>query len=312
MNLLYSLYFLLPNFARLGILGKAINKVLAIILKRIFDLFVPYYLKISSKSQGSGISSNESGKIIVVSLTSFPARISQVWISIETILRQSYKPNIIILWLAEDQFPDKVVPTSLTRLISRGLSIRFCEDLKSHKKYFFALKEFPDANIITLDDDLYYPKDVIKNIVDLNERYPNLIATNRAHRFTFRENVLIPYRKWDDNVTDIYPSHCLVQTGGAGTLYPPNCLHPDVFNESVIRTICFHADDLWLKMMAYMKDTMVVTNDKYNKDFITTSSTQKVRLVVYNVLNGGNDIQLKNICEHYSIDLSELNINCKN
>ena len=41
----------------------------------------------------------------------------------------------------------------------RGLTIRFCEDLKAHKKYYYAFKEYPDDIVITVDDDVIYPQE---------------------------------------------------------------------------------------------------------------------------------------------------------
>jgi len=289
MNFLYSAYYFLPNFSRLGLFGKAINKILAIILKRIFDNFWPAYFKRTASSVGSGINTSETREIkFIVSLTSFPARINDIWICIETILRQSFKPDMIILWLAEEQFPDKKLPDSITNLIPRGLTIRFCDNLRAHKKYYYTISEFPDANVITLDDDLYYHRDVLLNVVMLHVKYPGMITTNRAHKFTFDSTGIKPYRKWEHNVTDIKPSHLLMQTGGAGTLYPPGSLHPSAFNKAEIRSLCFQADDIWLKLMAFMNDTLVVTNQIYNKDNITIASTQKEKLVSTNVLGGGN------------------------
>lgn len=306
MNTLYRLYFLLPNFARVGIAGKAVNRILGMALKRILDLFMPgYFIRTTSKA-GYGLNTEGRDETYIVSLTSFPARIEAIWITIETILRQSFKPDKIILWLAENQFPDNKLPVSLTKLTERGLTIEYCEDLRSHKKYFFAMQKFPLANIITVDDDLYYPSNLLKNVVDLHQEHPGLIASNRAHKFTFNDQEINPYRNWKHNVTDKNPSHLLVPTGGVGTLYPPGVLHQEAFNKNVFKKICFHADDLWLKIMALKKGTLVVTNRRYNKDFVSVGKTQREKLVNTNVLSGGNDDQLKNVLEHYEIDLMQL------
>ena len=255
MNFLYKLYFLLPNFAFLGIVGKIINRVLAIILKRIFDLTVPSYLKRTSNKADYGLNTIDREETYIVSLTSFPARINYIWITIEILLRQSFKPDKIILWLAEEQFPDKLLPKSLIELTKRGLEIEYCSDLKSHKKYFFVMRKYPDANIITFDDDLYYDNQVIKNVVDLHKRFPDYIVTNRAHKITFNKNGDIEYyKRWKHNVVDKLPSKLLFPTGGAGTLYPPFSLPSDAFNEQKLKELCYQADDVWLKIMGYLNN----------------------------------------------------------
>lgn len=311
MNKLYTIYFWLPNFAKIGYPGKVVNYLLLKVLKKAFDFHVPGYFKKTASSAGHGLNTTEDRSLkYIVSLTSFPARINDIWISIETILRQSFKPDMIILWLAEEQFPDKKLPDNLLNLQGRGLTIKYCDDLRSHKKYYYAIEQYPHDYIITLDDDLYYDKDVLKNVVEIHKKFPGMIATNRAHRITFdKQGIVNPYRQWQHNDdSKLKPSHKLVQTGGAGTLYFAGALHPDAFNKQLIKDICFHADDIWLKMMAYRNGHKVVTNHKYNKDFITVSSTQNEKLVTQNVLDGGNDRQFKKILEYFKIGFTNKNL----
>jgi len=55
--------------------------------------------------------------------------------------------------------------------------------------------------------------------------------------------------------------------------------------------------------MAFKNGTRVVTNKRYNKDFVSVVSSQREKLVSTNVLAGGNDGQLKNVLDHYQINL---------
>jgi hypothetical protein len=303
MNRLYQFYFWLPNFAVLGKAGKVINVLMAMLLKRIFDFFLPAYYQKNTATAAPGINTIARQHRYVVSITSFPARIDEIWVSMETVLRQSFKPDMIVLWLATSQFPDKKIPESLAALQQRGLTIKFCdEDLRSHKKYFYALQQFPDDYIITLDDDLYYHQDVLKNIVDLHQKNPAHICTNRAHQIGVVNGALIPYRQWNHNAKNILaPTHRLLQTGGAGTLYFPGALHPSVTDKSLIKTLCFHADDVWLKMMCFVNGKKILTNKKYNKDYITVSKTQTEKLVNTNVIDGGNDTQLAQVMAAFNV-----------
>ena len=72
------------------------------------------------------------------------------------------------------------------------------------------------------------------------------------------------------------------------------------FDKKLIKELCFHADDVWLKFMAYLNGKKVVTNSFFNKDYITTGSTQTEKLVTTNVIAGGNDEQLKKVLEFFS------------
>lgn len=305
MNWIYTIYFFLPNFKNYGLLGKVLHKSLEMILKRIFDRTVPSYLKRTQKDQGSGLNSLPRDTKYIVSLTSFPGRIDQIWISIECILRQTQKPDAIYLWLADDQFPDKVLPKNLTDLQARGLTIKFCdEDLKAHKKYYYSMLLHKDAYIITVDDDLYYDKYLLENLFKIHSKNPTLIATNRAHKIRFNKDKKVDlYKNWEHVTTDNEPSHLIMQTGGCGTLYPPSVLIETAFDRKLIKDLCFYADDVWLKMMSILSDRQVVTNSKYNKDHLSISTTQREKLVKTNVLTGGNDLQVKNCIDYFDLDL---------
>lgn len=307
MNLIYALYFSLPNFAHLGFLGKGINRLLGIILNRVMDLFMPRYLKRTATKAGYGLNTEIRDETYIVSLTSFPARIEYIWITIETLLRQSCKPDKIILWLAKEQFSGKKLPESLTILKARGLSIEFCEDLRSHKKYFFSMQRFLKENVITVDDDVYYPRHFLKHLVNLHQTFPKAICANRAHKMVLEDGKFKPYRKWKHNYKKIVePSLLLIQVGVGGVLYPIKSLSEEVFDREVFKKKCFYADDIWLKIMALKKGTAVVTNRKYNKDFVSVGKTQKHKLVTKNVLAGGNDEQLRDLLNYYRMNLPEI------
>ena len=165
---------------------------------------------------------------------------------------------------------------------------------------------FPKANIITADDDLYYDNHLLENLYELHKKYPKNIVTNRAHKIKFDSNKkTIPYRKWKHNVSSIASSHLLIATGGGGTLYPSGSLDSEVLNKEVFKEFCFLADDIWLKCMALKRGTKVVTNSLYNKDPLSIRKSQMEKLVSENVLSGGNDQQLKDVCTNYNIDLSK-------
>ncbi len=81
---------------------------------------------------------------VIVSLMSYPARIDLVASVLETLYAQTQKPDRIILWLAEEQFPkrEEDLPGELVEdVISGKLDLRWCDDLGSHKKYYYAMQE---------------------------------------------------------------------------------------------------------------------------------------------------------------------------
>lgn len=185
-----------------------------------------------------------------VSMTTFPARIDHVHIAIETLMRQSFKPDRIVLWLAESQFPDHKLPESLTALEKRGLTIRFCEDLRSHKKYHFAFREYPDDNIILADDDLFYPRDTVKRLVKLHKKHPQDIVCVSA-QIVAPELTSLPSVWPQPKPGKRYISSWQAQAfTGAGSLFPARWYCEEVFDKTKAMTMTPTADDLWLKAMS--------------------------------------------------------------
>jgi len=261
-----------------------------------------------------GMSSNTSNvgisQKVIVSLTSYPGRINDVWISIESIFRQTYKPDKVILWLGADKFPDRELPQSLLNLQERGLDIRYCEDIRSHTKYFYTMQAYPSEIIITVDDDTYYPTNMIACLIDMHHRYPDSIVANRAHLMNFKGDTLLPYHTWPRNYKKITePSHLLVQTGVGGVLYPPNSLSERLFERQAIEMHCLQADDLWLKLNSYIHNTKVVTTHCFNKDFISVRKTQDDRLFNHNASPTGNDAALAQIGQYLNVELTRKNFN---
>ena len=108
---------------------------------------------------------------------------------------------------------------------------------------------FPNAFIVTADDDVYYQRSWLKELLDDWSEDAPTIRCHRAHRLPNLQNgQLAPYRTWEKDVQDEQsrsPSKDLLPTGLAGVLYYPRSLHPDVTNASVFLSLCPTADDLW-------------------------------------------------------------------
>lgn len=91
----------------------------------------------------------------------------------------------------------------------------------------------------------------------------------------------------------------ILATSGAGTLFPPNSLHQEVFNEENISGSCLRADDLWLKLMAVLQGTPVVLAEEA-RPLDVIDGTQETALWRSNVHEEGNDKQLKSILKLYN------------
>lgn len=195
---------------------------------------------------------------VIVSLTTYPGRVKIVWITIASLLNQTMKPYKVVLWLAEDQFPNKQLPLSLRRMQRRGLEIRYCDDLKPHKKYYYTMLEYPDHYIVTADDDIFYPENHLEVLWKGHMEYSKCVVCTWSHRISFdEEGRFAKYNEWENSEKEA-PSHLTLAVGCNGVLYPPYSLHEKAFDKQVIRERALFTDDLWLKCMEILKNTKVV------------------------------------------------------
>lgn len=237
---------------------------------------------------------------LIVSLTTYPKRIGLLEPVLESIYAQTRKADEVVLWLAEEQFPGREadLPENLRNLVSAGkLTVRWCDDLKPHKKYFYALQEYENDLVVTVDDDLLYPRDMLDALYRSYLQYPDAVSTLRAHLVMLNEDQrIMPYGKWIQE-TDycIYePSMQLMATGGAGVLYPPHLLRKEFFNADVIRDKCLWADDLWLKIMEVMSGVPVVVA-RPHEQLQYLPDSQEEALHRLNVGQNQNDVQLEQV-----------------
>lgn len=239
---------------------------------------------------------------LIVSLTSFPKRIGVVHQALETIYAQTKKADEIVLWLAEEQFPGKEqeLPESLLALIrDNRLTVRWCDDLKGHKKLLYSLQEYPEDVVVTIDDDLLYPKDMLDALYRSYLLHPNAVSTLRAHLMMLSDdNKLLPYKKWMLEVDACVhqPSMQLMTSGGAGDLYPPLGYREEFFDRDAILETCLWADNLWSKAMELVSDVPVVLAKPY-EPLCCVDGSQEETLYQINGDQNQYDVQMEKISQ---------------
>lgn len=241
---------------------------------------------------------------IIVSLTSHPERIGNVHEVIKTLLIQNKMPDKIILWLSQTQFKqkEKDLPDKLLKLMDYGLIIRWCDDLKPHKKYFFAMQEFPDDVIITVDDDVYYSPRLIEILYESFLRFPDAVSCTRANRIVIDEDRKTDYDQWEKDFRDCCNEKFfdLLPVGIGGVLYPPHCLPEETFDKEKIKAICLYQDDLWLKAMEIKNKIPTVLVSKGN--LLVREMEEGMAHGLYNTINrDGNNAALRKIMEEFDL-----------
>ncbi|PYE82140.1 hypothetical protein DFQ11_102721 [Winogradskyella epiphytica] len=266
------------------------------------------YLKVNLVAHYKTVSINslevDDASTIIVSLTSFPGRIDVVYLAIRSILNQTLKPKKIVLWLGKDQFPlgEEELPQALLELIPLGLDIEFCEDIGAHTKYYYAFQKYPDNLIVTVDDDIIYPTQMLSRLMETHHKHPHCVVANRIRYMEIKDHHIKPYRQWKINIVgSSNPSKMLFATGVGGVLYQPRFFQDSFFDlEGIKKTNCI-GDDVWLKAGQIASGIPVVFTDFYFEQFLEIPESQKETLFSKNVFDNDNDRQVKEVFEYFGI-----------
>ena len=245
---------------------------------------------------------------LIVSFTSYPARLNKIHLVIRSILHQTIRPEAIILWLGTDT-SQELIPNKLQKLKKHGLIIKSgYEDLKPHKKYFFAMQEYPEKVIVTIDDDTMYEKHMLEDLYNSYKKYPEAVSARRVTLMTKKSNNELS--SYSDFIFEyqntMEPTNALMAIGVGGVLYPPRALSKDAFDSKTVKKTCLNTDDIWLKFMEIKNNTGVVfVKSNLEKD-LTIRKTQETALMHENIDNGNqNDISIKAIQDAIKLNMAD-------
>lgn len=236
---------------------------------------------------------------IIVSLTTFPARINKIYLVIESLLRQSVLPDKIILWLSEEQYCSlDELPHSLLRLQNHGLEIRIVEgDRRSHKKYLYTLIEHPEDILVTVDDDIIYRSTMLEELMAQHRLFPDAIIAQYTHNMLYEaDGSLKAYNRWVNNAAQ---GDYLFFGSGGGTLFPPKSLHKDVTDVETAMRVCPAADDIWLNAMARLAKTPIIHSDRYT--VVLPVLNRLAQPLSADNMTNGNDVQLRKIIDYCNV-----------
>lgn len=200
---------------------------------------------------------------ITVSLTSFPEALPYAVQAIRSVLDGSMLPDRIVLYLDTWKFPDGSIPPELETLKSECpfFEVRFDPaPIRSYKKLIPALRDFPEDIIVTVDDDISYHRNLLRDLVRMHRRIPDAVIAHRVRRIIHNK----PYSAWrkykwyDFIFKRIRPGYANLQTGVGGVLYPPHSLDEAMLDPDLFMSIAPTVDDVWFWAAAVSKGTYVI------------------------------------------------------
>ena len=257
-----------------------------------------HYLEAESLTPISG--NHKLPEQLIVSLTSYKARFNNLHLTLRSLLLQETQPDLLILWIAEHEKND--IPNSVWELEQYGLSIRFCDDLRSYKKIIPALEAYPDSFIVTADDDIYYQPDWLQKLVESWDGDYKTIIAHRAHKIRLDDNGQpVSYHDWKWQVGPEEPADGLIiPTGCGGIMYPPHAFHEDVSKSELFIELCPDADDIWLYWMASLNGAKAKRSD-YDFQMIEWQAHDTDPLWKKNIYGGNNDTYIRKMTSSYGM-----------
>ena len=270
-------------------------------LRFVFNPLIRYWA--DNLGKFCGINQLERETPVIVSLTSYAERFNDLVISLYSLLDQTIKPDKIILWLSDEFEGVNDLPYEITRFIKNGLEIRFVKDIKSYTKAIYTFKEYPNAVIITADDDVYYPRKWLEKLYYSYIAHSEDIQVHRAHRVKKTDKGIAPYESWGKHVNEETARFDNFLTGAGGVLYPPACFSKEVLREDIFLKYAPYADDIWFWVMALIHGRKIRVVKNHVKTLTCTNIWRNIfkagKTLYEKNSKGQNDIQLEALLNFY-------------
>lgn len=235
---------------------------------------------------------------VAVSLTSYGSRLETAHITIESIASGTVLPKRVMLWL---DGPEHDLPETLLRLRDRGLEIAWRDRIGPYQKYHRYLEEHASdgLDLVTADDDILYPRNWLRDLVDAAHRQPNVVVGHRLRRMTrVSDGTLTAYASWPEVWTRRASVDHFV-TGVSGVLYPPVAQAQLISAGGGFRDVAPTADDVWISLALMTSGISKAQVRSYSQHFPIVPGTQASALMALNVGDGANDSQILTASQHF-------------
>lgn len=242
--------------------------------------------------------------VAVVNLTTYGDRTTSAFYTIESIAAGTVRPRRLILWIDERNTLDEL-PRTLARLRRRGLEILPCAGYRAHnKQYAYAISDRDsELPLVTADDDVFYPATWLGELIDAYRSHPDVLNGYRAHTVKVSNGVIAPYREWQPHV-GTEASFSTFLTGVSGVIYPPALLNALKREGLAFRERAPAADDVWVHSVAVRAGLPSRQIHERQREFTPVPGTQHQTLYRHNVVEGGNDVQIRRA--YGTLELSRL------
>ena len=251
-----------------------------------------------------GVKKSKRKPRIIVSLTTVPEHMYDIHYTIYSLLNQQLKADKVILWLNHDDFPngELELPKNILTLKKNGLSIRFCDNLKSYNNIIPTIKTYPNDIVVTAKENIYYPRNWLKILYEEYKRNDNDIIAQSLHTIALDDDGNIAkYETWTENEDDT-ASVLNYMVDDAGVLYPPHCFNDDVTNDEIFMDLCEDNSTLWLWAMTILNNRKIkLAENSLNSSLTYVNPARELNLINESSAssNANIDVEIEKLLNKY-------------
>jgi len=213
----------------------------------------------------------------IITLTSWKGRINFIHKNLQNLLRNQIKPKKLILNLAVEEFPYKnsELPKEILTLLKKYKNFEIFWVQKNNnvfKKLIPTLNRFKNDIIISLDDDILYPHNTIKNMLKcynkLGKKNPISFGTKKSDwningkviNAHFGAGSLVKYEYYNNKINEIY-MNTTIDRINKGIKCPDDALYTYAALVNGYKYI--RCKDYFIDLNLYIKPTL---NEPFSED----------------------------------------------
>ena len=251
----------------------------------IYNNIIKEKIIISNETQNyflNHINNNKiTNEILLVSMTSYPARIYGVYEVFLSLLNQSADITSYqcFLTLAKEEFieGEKNLPFNIQKLIENGwVKLIWYHNIYSHKKLMPILSLYPENDILIVDDDILRTHNFIEMFQKDHKNYPNDVICGIFVYYYDKLKMKRLKGYTNNNAREINPvPNIIFQTarpanGFGGVLYPKHTFSDKrFFNETLYMNLSLTSDEIWqytfiiIENKILRQTSFIIDNNKF-------------------------------------------------
>lgn len=178
-----------------------------------------------------------------------------------------------------------------------------------HQKLLPALAAHPEADILTVDDDIVYPATLVAGLRAAARQHPGTVVGQVTRTVAVGpEGGFLPFLGWPKNPAEAaIPSPDVMPMGVGGVLYPAGIFPLLVQDAALAARLSPRNDDLWFRAVLLtvgVPGVRALTAPRFGQ--VISEASQRTGLLHTNVHGGDNDRQWAALVDHFGLEARHL------